>query len=120
MKKNYKNFISIFFIIITTLIIPFNCYAMDLGLGDLGSYKGNNSGSSALQSRVGTILGIIQMVGTIISVIMLIVIGIKYMIGSVEERAEYKETLKPYLIGAFILFTGTIVPQAIYQFVQNF
>ena len=33
-----------------------------------------------------------------------VTIGIKYILGSVEEKAEYKQTLKPYLIGAILVF----------------
>ncbi len=90
------------------------------GLGDLDKYKGDNIGSQKLQDKANVILGAIQAIGTVASVAMLIVIGIKYMLGSVEERAEYKKTLVPYLIGAFLLFTGSLVPQLIYRFMQNF
>ena len=34
------------------------------------------------------------------------VIGIKYMMGSAEEKAEYKKTMIPYLVGAIILFAA--------------
>ena len=34
------------------------------------------------------------------------VIGIKYMMGSAEEKAEYKKTMIPYLVGAVILFAA--------------
>ena len=54
-----------------------------------------------------TIIGIIQFLGSFASVIVLIIIGIKYMTGSVEEKAEYKKTLFPYLIGAILVFTLT-------------
>lgn len=47
------------------------------------------------------------MIGTITSVLALIIIGIKYMVGSVEEKAEYKKTMKPYLIGAVMVFSIT-------------
>lgn len=93
--------------------------SQDLGLGNLEDYKGSNPNSSTLQSMGNNILGIIQAVGTVLSVAMLMGIGIKYMLGSVEERADYKQTLKPYIIGAFLLFTGTTVPNIIYQFAQN-
>lgn len=121
MKEKLKKGI-LFFLILTFLIniiFPYNCYAEDFGLGDLTKYKGGNDGSNNLVGRVGNILGIIRTIGTIVSVVMLIIIGIKYMVGSVEEKAEYKETLKPYIIGAFILFTGTLVPQIIYEFSKN-
>ena len=51
-----------------------------------------------------TIVGILQIAGSIISVIVLAVIGIKYMMGSVEEKAEYKKTMLPYVIGAVMVF----------------
>ena len=89
-------------------------------LGDLNAYGGGTNDSVQLKNKAEHILGIIQAIGVVVSVIMLMVIGIKYMLGSVEERAEYKETLKPYLIGAFMLFSCTTVPQIIYQIVKNF
>lgn len=91
----------------------------DPSLGDLDNYAGGSSDSVKLQNMTGQILGIIQTIGTVIAVAMLIVIGIKYMLGSIEERAEYKQTLKPYLIGAFLVFSGTMVPQLIYQIAKN-
>lgn len=56
-------------------------------------------------AKIGnTVVGVLQIVGSIISVIVLAIIGIKYMLGSVEERAEYKKTMIPYLIGAVMVF----------------
>ena len=60
------------------------------------------------------------MVGVILSVIILIVVGIKYMLGSVEEKADYKKSMIPYLIGAFMVFSVTTLPQIIYKFMENF
>ena len=44
----------------------------------------------------------IKIFGIIVSVIVLMIMGIKYMTGSIEEKAEYKKTMIPYLIGVFI------------------
>lgn len=117
-----KRKIAIFLVTILCLaiIIPTMSYAIDSGLGDLNQYGGGSGGSSVeLEQKAETILGIIQIIGVVISVVMLIVIGIKYMVGSIEERAEYKQTLKPYLIGAFLVFSGTTIPQLIYQIAKN-
>ena len=100
-------------------IIPTLTYGSS-DLGDLNSYRVQPVQSDELTSRASEILGLIQNVGAVISVVMLMIIGIKYMLGSIEEKAEYKETLKPYLIGALLLFSGTTIPQIIYRFVQNF
>ena len=103
-------------VIVASFFVTNYCYADDLGLGDLGNYKGNTKTPGTLSERVGKVLGIIRTIGTVTSVVMLIVIGIKFMLGSVEEKAEYKQSMKPYLIGALLLFTGTLVPQIIYEF----
>ena len=97
-----------------------NSLGGDPSLGNLDDYGGSSGSSTRLENMTEQILGVIQAIGTSVAVIMLIVIGIKYMLGSIEERAEYKETLKPYLIGAFILFSGSTVPQIIYQIAKNF
>lgn len=123
-KKNIvMNIFAILIILITlmTLIIPNYCYADDsLGLGDLDKYEGTNPGSTKLVKKANSIFSYIRIIGIIMSVVILIVIGIKYMLGSTEEKANYKETLLPYIIGAFLLFTGSLVPQLIYNFMQNF
>ena len=50
-----------------------------------------------IQSLGKKIVGILQTVGVVLSVIVLVVLGIKYMMGSAEEKAEYKKTMIPYL-----------------------
>ncbi len=115
-----KNLCILFIIFLVLTIIPMYSYASDTGLGDLNSYSGGSGSSTRLENMTEQILGVIQVIGTIAAVAMLMVIGIKYMLGSIEEKAEYKETLKPYLIGAFILFSGSTVPQIIYQIAKNF
>ena len=80
---------------------------------------GNAGSSEKLKVKAEKVLGIIQTVGIVISVIMLMVIGIKYILSSVEERADYKQTLMPYLIGAVLVFAGTTIPQIIYIIASN-
>ena len=86
----------------------------DLGLGDLNNYKGDGENATKFISKVEGILSIIQMVGVILSVIILVMIGIKYMLGSVEEKADYKKSMIPYLIGALMVFSVTTLPQLIF------
>lgn len=125
MKKICKGMICIIIIVmIICFFVPNNSLAdgttYDEGLGNLNQYKGTTMNSTKLKHMGGVILSAIQVIGTVLSVVILIVIGIKYMLGSVEEKADYKKTLVPYVVGAFILFTGTLIPQLIYKFMQNF
>lgn len=87
------------------------------GIGtDLNVYNpSDNPNMDELTERTGKTLGVIQTVGTVLSVIILIVVGIKYMMGTVEEKAEYKKTFMFYIIGIFLLFTGTLLPKIIYD-----
>lgn len=64
-----------------------------------------DSGSAGkLEGKISTVITVITNIGIIFSVLMPAVIGIKYMLGSVEEKAEYKKDMIPYLVGAGLLF----------------
>lgn len=79
-----------------------------------------NENSANQVSNIGnSILGIIRVVGTVIAVGVLMVIGIKYMMGSAEEKAEYKKTMLPYLIGALILFAAVQIASYVYNIATN-
>ena len=67
----------------------------------------------------GRIVGIVQAVGVVIAVIIILVIGIKYMIGSAEEKAEYKTTMIPYLVGAILIFAGATIVNVVYNLVTG-
>lgn len=123
MKKHklYLVIIVISFLIAMLIVgIHSEVFAQNLGLGDLNGYRGNQGTADSFIDKVEMFLGLISIVGTILSVVILSVIGIKYMTSSVEERAEYKKELLPYIIGCFILFSGSWLPQIIYDIMQAF
>ena len=65
------------------------------------------------------VLGIIQIVGTLITFMVLMILGIKYMMGSVEEKSEYKRSMLPYVIGVVLLFGAVNIAAAIYDVVPK-
>lgn len=74
-------------------------------------FKINTDGAKQVESIGNGLLGTFQVVGTFASVAALMIIGIKYMLGSAEERSEKKETMIYYVIGAIlVLCISTIVP----------
>ena len=75
----------------------------------------NTANTGDITTIGNKVMGIIQVVGTIAAVAIVMVLGIKYMMGSAEEKAEYKKSLLPYVIGAAIIFTGTWLPQLIFD-----
>lgn len=71
--------------------------------------------AGSLISKAGVIVGIIRNIGIVVGVIGLTAIGVRYMFASITEKAEYKETMMPYLLGCVLLMAGTIVIDLIYQ-----
>lgn len=75
--------------------------------------------ADVITQKASTIVGIIVTVGVVASALTLLVLGIKYMLGSVSEKAEYKKSMLPYIIGAFLLFSASIIVNIIASIVQE-
>ena len=67
----------------------------------------------------GKIVNLIQIVGIVVAAVILLIIGIKYMIGSAEEKADYKKSMIPYIVGALLVFGGTSIVKVIYSLATN-
>ena len=57
-----------------------------------------------LKTNVDQIYDILLTIGVALSVLVGAILGIKYIVGSVEEQAKIKETLIPYIIGCVVVF----------------
>lgn len=77
------------------------------------------SDDDELKDKAGAVLGIINTVGIVCAVIVLAVLGVKYMLGSVEEKADLKKSMIPYVIGIFLLVCATTLPNIIYNIVNS-
>ncbi len=92
-------------------------YASDVTPGDLKASAG--TGVEDIKTLGGKLMGVIQTAGVVVAVIILMVLGIKYMIGSAEEKAEYKKTMIPYIVGAILIFAASTIANVIYQFATS-
>ena len=72
-----------------------------------------------IKEKGANIAGIIQVVGASVAVITLMIIGIRYIIGSAEDRAEYKKTMWPYILGAVIVFAISTLLNILYNVVDT-
>ena len=77
--------------------------------------KGTQVSNSEAQNIGNKIITLVSTIGSISSVVVLVIIGLKYMLGSVEEKAEYKKSLMPYMIGSMIVFSGSSLAGIIYS-----
>ena len=110
MKKVLKKFKIIMFILtISLIILSTSVYSVDYSkVINPEDYTPTDITNPGKILTVGnTIIGAMQFIGSILSVVVLIGLGIKFLIGSAEEKAEYKESFKPYIIGAVMVFSIT-------------
>lgn len=77
------------------------------------------TGTIEVQDLGEKLMGVIQVVGVVVAVIILMILGIKYMMGSAEEKAEYKKTMIPYLVGAILIFAASTIANVVYQFANS-
>lgn len=114
MKKYLKIIVCILFIIICLFnlyIVNAKDYTPSFTPNDL-----NPEGQVQEIKKVGNvILTYLSIIASAISIIAIIALGIKYMLGSIEEKAEYKKTLMPYFIGAIFVFGATTIPSIVYK-----
>lgn len=105
MKKDVV--IKILIVISLTLLLISFFYTNSLAL-DTSRYNNIYTGDvpQKLIDVGNPLVGIVQQVGTGIALIMLIVIGVKYVIASAEEKAQIKGQLIVFGIGAILLFGG--------------
>lgn len=123
MKKEIKlaKILSIILIALFTLTAISNVVlATDPIPGKITSIgQGNATNTDKVVSLGQTIVTIMQVVGIVVAIVILLVLGIKYMVGSAEEKAEYKKTMMPYVIGAFMIFGATTIVNVIYSVVSG-
>ena len=86
---------------------------------DPSNYTGTNYDTNSITVIGNQLIQIISTIGSVASVIVLVIIGIKYMMGSAEEKAEYKKTLMPYVIGAALVFAASAIAGIIFGFTSN-
>ena len=70
-------------------------------------------------NMASTIVGALTTVGIVIAVVGIIILGLKYMMGSVEQKADYKKTMIPYLVGCILIFSISTIVSIIYNLVSQ-
>lgn len=121
MKKQVK-VLSIALIVLTILLAISNVVLATDIPGKIDQIaQGNSSANTTKVVNFGaTIVTIMQTVGIVVAVVVLLILGIKYMMGSAEEKAEYKKTMIPYLVGAVLIFASTTIVNVVYNIANGF
>lgn len=116
MRKTNK---IILILIITFLLVNiFNEVFATINPDDYEPESITQEDTDAIFTKTSLILGTIRNISIVTSVISLMIIGLKYIIGSVEEKANYKQTMLPYVIGCIMAVAGTTIVSFIYDAVH--
>lgn len=122
-KKTLKLIVMMMIVMLSfTVLQPVFAAKSDATDGEItpnsltASYATEDGG---LSNKAGKIMGLIRNVAVVVGVIMLMVIGVKFMLGSAEEKAEYKKSLMPLVIGIVIVMMATTLVSFVYNFTKD-
>ncbi len=72
--------------------------------------------STGIFKAIDSVIGIIQFAGSGIAVIVVSILGIKYLFASPSEKADTKKMAIPIIIGCILLFGAVNIAGIIYDF----
>ncbi len=108
--KGTNKIIAVLSIILIIATLSINSFATKPS-----DFTGSDFQSEAVTNFGNQIIGVVRTVGVLISIVILLVLGIKYMMGSAEEKADYKKSMIPYLVGAVLIFASTAIVGIVYD-----
>lgn len=117
--------IIIIIALISVIILPNFSFAGDVSaetiITGMSSVKDGMTADTdkGIGKVINIVIGLLQVAGTGISVIVVSILGIKYIVASVEEKAEIKKQAVPIVIGCILLFGAVNLMAAIEQFGQS-
>lgn len=117
MKKTAKIF-TVLLLAVILITFSTNVFAAKdaaLSPDDLTASYGSDTG---LTDKAGKIMGMIRNVAAIAAVIIIMVLGVKYMLGSVEEKADYKKSFIPLIIGIILVVAATSIATFIFNMAE--
>ncbi len=93
-------------IILATIATMLSAVFASGAAGVLGKLKGNTDAAGAVTTTANNIIGIVQVICYAAAVIMLVMLGVKFVTSSPEGKAEIKKSAIIYVIGAIIVFAA--------------
>lgn len=90
-----------------------------LNIAQFNDRKDNSGASASSQNIIGALINIVQIIGTGVAIIMLIVLAIKYISAAPGDKADIKKHAVVYVVGAIVLFAATGILQIIKSFSKN-
>ncbi len=113
--------ITIVALLMLMLVSSFICETQAVDLGAISPEQviqpsgADNHNTGELVNIGNIVVNVVRTFGQAVSVVILAIVGIKYIMGSIEEKAEYKQTMWVYIVAAILIFGGSTLAQIIYE-----
>ena len=107
-----------YLIIFSIIVMIIACTPVSAKHLEIDSIQPNDNGGTAesMQSIAGILIAVVQVIGLTVAIVMLIVLAIKYLYSSPNDRAEIKKHMIVYVVGAVLLFGVSAVLELIKSF----
>jgi len=93
------------------------------GIGDIGNkFEGTGDQSNATNTATtlaGKVINIVQVAGAGIAILMLVILGIKWIGASPEGKAQIMKSSRYYVLGAILIFAAVGLLQIIKNFTEK-
>ena len=123
MKRILMKIILLISIAILLISVFYNCYATDVISQFDGKIADTNNGATngatKIRAIMSIVLEVVRNVGAGLAVLIIIVIGCKYIIASAGERADIKKNAVPYVIGVVVLFASSGIAGILKEFAEG-
>lgn len=82
-------------------------------LDNVNSATGGDIGDAATIG--GNIVNWIWGISIVVAVVVVMITGLKFIVGSTQEKAEYKKSLIPLVVGVLILVFATTIVKVLFR-----
>ncbi len=117
-----KTMITLYVIIVCMCTM---CYAADGGISKLVGSMKKTSTPEGLDDSFGTVkivntaIGLLQIAGSGIALLVITIMGIKYILAAPGEKADIKKMATPIVIGCVLVFGAVNLAAIIESFTGN-
>lgn len=118
MKNKTLKIIAVLLIAIALITLSTTIVRATTGFEPIEPKPAGTAGEK-VTNTAGQILTIVRIVGMAVAVIMLTILGIKYVAASPNEKADYKKGMTVYVVGAVLLFGASALLSLIQKFVEE-
>ncbi len=124
MKNKTLKIICIILVVINILASTVNAFTMTDIINKGKDFISSKSDNDKIDEREvsqlsNSVYSILQFIAVVVAVVIITILGIKYITGSVEMQADIKKTLVPYVIGAFMAFGAFAIWKVVVLVLEN-